>query len=237
MRWVLLFLCVPSLLLAQTERPYAKEIRAFKKSDSIQFPAPNQILLVGSSSFTFWKDVQEYFPGYPIINRGFGGSTLKDLIFYFDEIVKPYHARQIVIYSGENDLAYDKTATPDTVVKRFKILFSKIRAVNPKVPVTYVSMKPSPSRKNLMLVYEDANELIRRFLKSQKRTSFVDVYHKMLDANGNPIKDLFLADSLHMKPSGYALWQKEMKPFLKKDNPQYPSNRTPALCSTGENNL
>lgn len=216
MRWILLLIFFPSLLLAQTERPYAKEIRAFKTSDSIQFPAANQILFVGSSSFTFWKDVQSYFPGYPIINRGFGGSTLKDLIFYFDEIVKPYHARQIVIYSGENDLAYDKAATPDTVIKRFKILFTKIRSAYPKVPVTYISMKPSPSRKNLLLVYEDTNELIRQFLKGQKRTSFVDVYHKMLDTNGNPIRELFLADSLHMKPSGYALWQKEIKPFLKK---------------------
>lgn len=216
MRWVVLFILAPSLLFAQTEKPFAKDIGAFKKSDSIQFPAPNQILFVGSSSFTFWKDVQNYFPEYPILNRGFGGSTLKDLIYYFDAIVKPYRARQIVIYSGENDLAYDKTATPDTVIKRFKILFSKIRTANPKVPVTYVSMKPSPSRKNLMLVYEDANELIRRFLKSKKRTSFVDVYHPMLDASGNPQKELFLADSLHMKAIGYALWQKEIKPFLKK---------------------
>jgi lysophospholipase L1-like esterase len=216
MRWVLFLILIPSLLFSQTEKPFAKEISAFKKTDSIQFPAANQILFVGSSSFTFWKDVQSYFPGYPIVNRGFGGSTLKDLIFYFDELVKPYHARQIVIYSGENDLAYDKTATPDTVIKRFKILFSKIRAMDTRVPVTYVSMKPSPSRKNLMIAYEDANELIRRFLKSQKRTSFVDVYHKMLDANGNPMKELFLADSLHMKPNGYILWQKEMKSYLKK---------------------
>jgi lysophospholipase L1-like esterase len=216
MRWVLLLMLTPSLLFSQTEKPFAREIGAFKKSDSIQFPAANQILFVGSSSFTFWKDVQTYFQGYPIINRGFGGSTLKNLIFYFDEIVMPYHARQIVIYGGENDLAYEKTATPDTVIKRFKVLFSKIRTMDARVPVTYVSMKPSPSRKSLMTAYEEANELIRRFLKSQRRTSFVDVYHKMLDAKGTPIKSLFLADSLHMNANGYALWQKEMKPFLKK---------------------
>src|SRR6478752_2648360 len=78
-------------------QPFAQEIQAFKKGDSLHFPASKQILLIGSSSFTKWKDVQEYFPSYPILNRGFGGSQLPDQVRYVNDIVFPYQPKQIII--------------------------------------------------------------------------------------------------------------------------------------------
>lgn len=59
---------------------FKSDILAFKKQDSIVFPPSNAILFVGSSSFTKWKDVSSNFPNYTIINRGFGGTTLLDVI-------------------------------------------------------------------------------------------------------------------------------------------------------------
>ena len=105
-----------NILCAQNDAlPYYPEIQAFKKQDSIQMPAKNQILFVGSSSFTKWTDVQNYFPNYPIINRGFGGSTLLDVMMYADQVILPYAPKQIVIYCGENDLAYSDTVSAKTV--------------------------------------------------------------------------------------------------------------------------
>ena len=81
----LLFACIGFLFInisrAQTAfPPFANDVLRFKKQDSIQPPAKNAILFVGSSSFTRWNNIQSYFPGYIIINRGFGGSTLIDVI-------------------------------------------------------------------------------------------------------------------------------------------------------------
>ncbi|HEV8273318.1 MAG TPA: G-D-S-L family lipolytic protein, partial [Chitinophagaceae bacterium] len=84
------------------DQPFWNDIQNFKKQDSVSFPPKNAILLIGSSSFTKWTDVQDYFPGYTIINRGFGGSTLLDQIRYVNDIVFPYDPKQIVIYCGEN---------------------------------------------------------------------------------------------------------------------------------------
>ena len=47
-----------------------------------------------------------------------------------------------------------------------------------------------------------ANTLLSNFLHSKKKTVFVDVYHKMLDENGNPMPDIFLDDNLHMNAKG-----------------------------------
>src|SRR5690348_15876812 len=79
-------------------QPFANDIAAFKKQDSIDAPPKNAILFVGSSSFTKWKDVQSYFPGHTIINRGIGGSVLNDVIRYEKDSIFPYQPKQIVIY-------------------------------------------------------------------------------------------------------------------------------------------
>ena len=124
----MLFLLWTGILFAQDQQPaFWDDIQAFKKQDSVSFPPKNAILFIGSSSFTKWTDVQKYFPGYTIINRGFGGSSLPDLIRYANEIVFPYQPKQIVIYCGENDLARSDTVTAELVVKRFRQLFTIIR--------------------------------------------------------------------------------------------------------------
>lgn len=126
--------------------PFAEEIEAFRKMDSMQFPPRGANLLIGSSSFTRWTDVQAYFPGYTIVNRGFGGSTLVDVIRYLPQVALQYHPGKIFIYCGENDFASSDTVTVDMVVSRFKTLFNMLRVAMPKIGIVYVSMKPSPAR-------------------------------------------------------------------------------------------
>ena len=121
------FLLNTYLVNAQTDPAFWQDIVAFKKLDAIQKPALNSILFVGSSSFTKWQDVPAYFPGYTIINRGFGGSTLQDVIRYTYDVILPYQPKQVVIYCGENDLASADSVSVSEVVNRFKTLFSMIR--------------------------------------------------------------------------------------------------------------
>lgn len=215
---LLLFFCLDAVfIIAQTTvKPFRKEIDAFKKKDSLQMPAPKSILLVGSSSFTKWVDVRDYFPGYPIINRGFGGSSLPDVIRYADEIIYPYDAKQIIIYCGENDIAASDTVTAFLVLQRFKDLFVMIRSHLGKVPVAFVSIKPSPSRWKSEPVFVETNRLIKRFLRKQSGTKYINVHDAMLNADGSVKPELFVEDKLHMNARGYEIWQRIMKPVLKR---------------------
>lgn len=197
-------------------QPFIKEIKAFKQQDSIAMPPKNAILFAGSSSFRLWKNIEADFPGHTIINRGFGGSSMPDVIRYTEDIIFPYSPKHIVIYCGENDFAADPKLPSDSVVRRFRILFSLIRSRFITTHVSYVSMKPSPSRWKMKDQMIAANDGIKKFLKSQRRTSYVDVWTPMLAENGEPMKDLFLSDSLHMNTKGYAIWQKAIEPVLKK---------------------
>src|SRR5512138_3881964 len=118
--------------------PFWNDIQNFKKQDSTNPPPEHAILFIGSSSFTRWTDVQNYFPGYTIINRGFGGSTLADVLRYEEDVIFKYNPKQIVIYCGENDIPSSDTITANTVFNRFTTLFSEIRSVYPGVPVVFI---------------------------------------------------------------------------------------------------
>ncbi|MBI1344338.1 MAG: G-D-S-L family lipolytic protein [Terrimonas sp.] len=208
-----LFILPAALTDAQ---PFAGEIEAFKKLDAEHSPPEHAILFVGSSSFRMWKDVNAYFEGYTIINRGFGGSSLPDLIRYENDIIFPYAPRQIVIYCGENDFGASDTVTAGLVFQRFRQLFTDIRQHLPAVPIVFVSIKPSPSRwqwKDRMI---EANTLIRKFLKKKRRTSFVNVWNSMLGPDGKPDPSIFIGDNLHMNAKGYAIWKKQIQPHLLK---------------------
>lgn len=200
---------------AQDAAPFADEIAAFKKADSLQAPPQAAVLFVGSSSFRLWANLQQAFPAKTIINRGFGGSSLVDVIRYADDIILPYHAKQIVIYCGENDIASSDTVSATMVFNRFKQLFSLIRSKQPNVPVVFVSIKPSPSRWAMRDRMLRANALIRVFLAARKNTSYVNVWGPMLK-NLKPNEELFVKDKLHMNEKGYAIWKKAIEPKLVK---------------------
>ncbi|HAO06019.1 MAG TPA: G-D-S-L family lipolytic protein [Chryseobacterium sp.] len=204
-----------ALLFAQEKPMFWQDIQNFKKLDLENPPAKNAILLVGSSSFTKWTDVANYFPDKTIINRGFGGSRLTDLNDYAEDLLNPYQPKQIIIYCGENDFADNDKLKADVVVERFKTFYKKIRAKFPKIEVDYISIKYSPSREKLWPQMKEANKKIADFMKKQPNADFIDITKVMQDENGNVRKDLFVEDMLHMTPEGYRLWTSVMNPYMK----------------------
>ena len=205
---VVLFLSINSF--AQ-KVPFYNDIQAFKKEDSLKTPTKNPVLFIGSSSFTKWTSLQQDFPAIPVLNRAFGGSTLLDVIRFEEEVVFKYQPRKIVIYCGENDLASSETITPTEVFNRFKILYEDIRKQQPKVPIVYVSIKPSISRWKMKDKQIESNKLIEDFINKNRNIAFVNIWDQMLDENGNPKKDIFSSDNLHMNEKGYEIWIAALK--------------------------
>lgn len=213
---VLLLIFACTLIFSQEKKPmFWQDIQDFKKLNQETPPPHNSILLLGSSSFTKWQDVSDYFPGKVIINRGFGGSRSTDLNYFSEDLLKPYQPKQIIVYCGENDFADDAKLKADVVVERFKTFYKKIREKFPNIQVDYISIKYSPSREHLWPQMKEANKKIAKFMKKEKNADFIDITKVMNDANGNIRKDLFVEDMLHMTPEGYQLWTSVMNPYMK----------------------
>ena len=88
---------------------FEKDIVAFETADRTSPPPKGAILFAGDSQFTRWKSIHEDLKGYTVINRGFGGSQMSDLLHYTDRIVIPYQPRLIIVNEGGNDINAGRT--------------------------------------------------------------------------------------------------------------------------------
>lgn len=203
-------------LYAQAQPPFWQDVQTIKHYDEMYTPPANPILFIGSSSIRKWNDLEWTFSPLVVINRGIGGAVINDVTYYLNDIVFPYHPRQLVIYVGENDIV-DKNVTADTILARTKLLISAIRARLPETPITYISIKPSPSRDEFMQKATDANALLKTYLAQEKNITFVDVFSLMIDAAGHSRPELFVEDMLHMNRKGYMIWWNAVRPTLIKN--------------------
>jgi lysophospholipase L1-like esterase len=191
---------------------FEAEIQRFEASDRMSPPAAGGIVFVGSSSFRLWPDLAADFPGLPVLNRGFGGSTLPEVIHFAPRIVLPYRPRLVVLYAGDNDL--NDGRTPAQVVADYRAFVSLVRRDLPEARIAFVAIKPSPSRWAIADRQREANRLVREEIARDPRQAYVDVFTPMLGPGGRPRPELFVADSLHMTPAGYVLWRERLAPIV-----------------------
>ena len=190
---------------------WIEEMNAFEVLDG-EAPMQNGILFTGSSSIRFWKDPVKDFNNDKILNRGFGGSQIIDLIENFDQIILKYQPEKIVIYSGDNDVDSGKSA--EIVYGDFCTLFGMIKAKLPDTKVVYIAIKPSISRWEKVLEMNKANIMINEFMNRQFNGVFVDIFSPMIGLDGKPMQELFIKDGLHMSDKGYQLWTEILSPYI-----------------------
>ena len=201
---------------AQPARPdtgrFESEIRAFESRDRDAPPPPGAVLFVGSSTIRMWCTLDRDFPELKVVNRGFGGSEMSDLLYYTERVVLPYRPRTIVLYEGDNDLAAGKT--PAEVRELFRRFTALVRGRLPDARLVYVSIKPSVAREKLLDATRAANAMLREDAARDAHLAYVDLFTPMLGRDGRPRAALFGGDGLHMNSEGYALWRRTLKPLL-----------------------
>lgn len=196
----------------QQPPPFETEIAAYEAADRAERLPPGVLLFYGSSSIRFWPSLEEGFPGCPVLNRGFGGATLRDCTRLYDRLVKPYAPAVVVLYAGDNDLA--NGGTPETVATALQELLRLLWTDFPAARVGFISIKPSPVRRSQDDI-EAANRLIAGYATGRNNMDFIDVYGPMLNRDGSPNTAFFDEDGLHLSPAGYALWKQVVTPWVR----------------------
>lgn len=194
---------------------WAGDMAQFAAQDAVTPPPRGGIEFIGSSSIRMWEGLAADFPGQPVFNRGFGGSEVRDSTWYADRIVIPYAPCKVFFYAGDNDL--NSGRSPAQVRDDVVAFVHRVHRDLPKTTVEIISIKPSPSRANLLSAVVEANGLIKAALTKLPNTGYTDVYTPMLGADGQPRAALFREDMLHMKPEGYAIWRTALAPKVQCD--------------------
>ncbi len=201
-----------SLTVAQETLPFQKEVNSIVEKYQKQSLPNGGILFTGSSSIKMWRELDNYFPGTPIINTGFGGSQTHELLMHLDDLVLYLEPSRIFIYEGDNDVNAGKST--EEIISTFKELTSVIFRQLPESQIYLISAKPSPSRWDLKPQYLEFNQALKTYANSDQRLTYLDVWTPMLDENGNPKGELFIQDNLHMNEKGYAIWKSVLAPHV-----------------------
>ena len=203
---------------------FKREIDTFIEWDSKNSVPDDAVLFVGSSSIRMWSTCRS-FPDMKVINRGFGGSQISDVIYYSDRIVSPYEPKVIVFYAGDNDVAAGKSA--ERVLEDYRRFIKIVHKSMPNTPVIFIAIKPSLSRWKLWPEIKRANTMIQDYCTRNERLSFVDISIALLGKDGKPDKKLFLQDQLHLSDEGYRKWTAMLRPVIQN---AYSDTKEKACC-------
>lgn len=193
---------------------FDSEIERFVRSDKEAKPDTGQILFIGSSSIRKWKNIASDLKPAPVINRGFGGATIAEVIRYADKIIFPYKPEKVFLYAGENDCAQDDFS-PEDMLKVLDIYVDMMQYHLPESELYFLSLKPSPARKQYWKKFQKANKLAKEYCNSVKNLTFIDVSTAMLMRDGSFNHTIYLSDNLHMNSYGYIIWSEILLPYLK----------------------
>jgi len=192
---------------------YRKDIELFKEFDAKNALPKDPALFVGSSTIMKWRTA-ESFPGFSVINRGFGGSVIGDVQYYYKDVIGKYHPSAVLFYC-DNDVVGGQSGD-EAFAKAMKV-YSQVRSDFPKVPFVFLSMKHAP---NSAFANPGEPKAIDRFndlakAQAQKDSGFkyFDMDAPVLDANGKVQGDLF-EDGEHFNAKGYALINPKLRALL-----------------------
>ena len=192
----------------------------------LQKPAPTgRIVFYGSSTFTNWSAECDRRPlendivnqeNQPVaVNRGFGGATAEELLYYYPTIVKPLAPRALVTYCFPNDRFFKYK--PAEIVEILDRLFNYARTDFPGIKLYHLLPCLYEKQKDNLPYLEDLNNFIA--LMEQYRAEqlpelrlLYQVKSPRFFANpedvGNyrkPRAELFIEDQMHLTQEGYDL--------------------------------
>jgi lysophospholipase L1-like esterase len=145
----------------------------------------------------------------PSINRGFGGSTLADALYYFDRMVVKYQPKWVIMYEGDNDLAKGKT--PEVIATEYDEFKARLAKQVPGAKLVFVAARPSLARTALV----DKQKALNAMIKA-KGAYFIDMHSPFFLADGSLMTDIFVADKLHLNEKGYVIFANQIRAFVLK---------------------
>lgn len=190
---------------------WEREIAAIEARDQKTPPPRGGIVFVGSSSIRLWP-LEKSFPDLPVVNHGFGGSVIADSTHFAGRLVAPLAPRTVVLYAGDNDLAQGRT--PEQVAEDFRLFVGKTRESLPEARILFIAIKPSIARWKLIESVRRANALVAKQCADDERLEFVDIQPLMLGDDGQPRRELFRDDGLHLNDQGYTAWTEKLRPAI-----------------------
>lgn len=192
-----------------THEEYIKKIEATASNEG-------NVLLYGSSFFRRWgvdRARQHWSDAtngvLQVVNRGFGGATVDELLYYYNRMVRPCNPESIVLRTGINDIFHGLTAKEcwfqtERLIEWARVDYPGIR---------FVALKSFDTPAICAITEHDAalqeyNRIMDAYAEENAFIATLDIneffYKNPEDVGtGKNFKDFFLEDGLHLTEEGY----------------------------------
>ena len=188
------------------------------------------IVFYGSSGFTRWGSHNSNYGIRPLevdipgcVNRGFGGATAEELLYYYPRLVRPLKPRALVVSIIHNDrgLGY----SPDEILTNLAKIFETARTDFPGIRLYACDCRPTAKfvTEDRLVIMHEFNRLLREYCERHEDTVFVDhINHPIWFEDPKDVgdykkvrTDIFVEDEIHFNQLGYDLYKVFMKEKLK----------------------
>ncbi len=178
-----------------------------------------KLVFLGDSITDGWPKMgkatwEKFYKKYNPADFGVSGERTEHTLGHIAAgVLDGLHPKVVVIMIGTNNIGQCKDEKPEWVAAGVRKI---VDTVHQKLPGTKVlllgvfprSTKDSPLRQAVTAI----NDIISKF-DDEKKTRYLDITSKFLDAAGEIPKDI-MPDELHPNAAGYEIWAKSMQPLL-----------------------
>jgi hypothetical protein len=192
------------------------DIRKLEKKITLTAGEKDLILFTGSSSIRFWFSLEEDMRPINAVKTGFGGSKIRDVMYYADRIIFPFKPTSVVLFAGTNDISgRGNDKTPDQLAHDFYRFAKRFEAGLPDSKLYFISITPTPGRWDVWPEVSCANQMIQSTCDTLEYAVYLDLTDHFLNDDGIPDPSLFWWDGVHMNRKGYSIWKKEISAALR----------------------
>ena len=172
------------------------------------------VVFFGSSSIRLWNGLEEMMAPLSVVNRGYGGATVRDILVNYDKLMAHYSPKAFVVFCDNDICGNEVDLTVSGVLDHYRLLFNRLDQDYPGVPVFFLSWKYSGLRAFMRDTQKLVNDVMADYASSNNQVTFVDVNATLLQPDGDINQSLFESDNLHINRDGYLLWTSVLKPLL-----------------------
>ena len=191
---------------ANAVEKWEDEIQKIESRDNTEQDPADAILFIGSSSIRRWTDIAADMAPFRTIQRGYGGSKYSDVAVFAKRLLHPHQYRALVIFVGNDVQGKPEDHTADQVEELARYVVSVSKAHQAHAPIFLIEVTPTEKRFKAWPAIRKVNERLREIALSTANTHFIATAEHYLDPEGNPRRELFVSDRLHLNEAGYDQW-------------------------------
>ncbi|MBQ8814774.1 MAG: hypothetical protein IJZ85_09800 [Lachnospiraceae bacterium] len=196
-------------------RKYPLNLHRFDEKIAVletQEDACEQILLYGSSFFNNWTEAKEQMlrasdGKYHVVNHGFGGATVDELLYFYRKLVVPYSPKAVIFRIGPNDI-FNGFSAEEAWNMAWRLM-EFLRADYPGIKLILLCVFDYKSvREEHKTAYAKFNAYQREYAVETDNVWYLDIndffYERTEDIGTfQGFRDIFREDGLHLLPDAY----------------------------------